>query len=92
MSFHDAANVNRILSDLEYIYELSIAHKQLVSALRAKELIAKIAGILGAGKRRPSPLLHLHELSDEQLNLLISDLQQASHQPTLDKPQGEIDG
>ncbi len=62
-----------VLDDLEYLFKLSVSHQKLASAIRAKELIARITGVLVVGKKPEPRILHLDQLSDEQIDVLISE-------------------
>ncbi|MBN9565334.1 MAG: hypothetical protein J0G29_04480 [Alphaproteobacteria bacterium] len=60
-----------VLDDLEYLFKLSVSHQKLASAIRAKELIARITGVLVVGKKPEPKTIHLNQLTDEQIELLI---------------------
>ncbi len=62
-----------VLDDLEYLFKLSVSHQKLASAIRAKELIARITGVLVVGKKPEPKVMHLSQLSDEQIDLFISE-------------------
>ena len=65
-----------VLDDLEYLFKLSVSHQKLACAIRAKELIARITGVLVIGKKPAPKILHLDQLSDEQIDVLISEAQE----------------
>ena len=72
----ESNSLGRVLRDLEHIYELALAQKKLSNALRAKELIAKITGLLKPIDSNKKELLHLHELSDEQVELFVNEAEE----------------
>lgn len=66
--------------DLEKIFKLALAERQYATALKAKELLAKVSGLIPAttahksNKKKASDPVNPQELTDEVLEALIQTL------------------
>ena len=66
----------RHIAQLEDVYELALQKEKIGSAIKAKELIARLQGLLGSPRSQPKNLMHLEELSDAQLAQFIADVKE----------------
>lgn len=65
---------DQVIRDLERIYKIALKTGKLTIALKAKELIGKAFGLFKTPPSNKIPLIS--ELSDEQLEHMISSVQQ----------------
>lgn len=70
----------KTLQDLEEIYLLALEEKQFQAAIRAKDLMARIHGLIPT-KKDPKKLLRLGDLSDAQIDQFIQDGKEAGYLP-----------
>ena len=68
----------RHIAQLEDVYELALQKDKIGSAIKAKELIARLQGLLGTPRSQPKDLIHLDQLSDAQLSQFIADMKERS--------------
>lgn len=62
-----------ILKDIEALYRLALQEGSLATALKAKELIGRAYGLFSSSSCKA--LASLKDLSDEDLDLLIKDME-----------------
>ena len=70
--------------DLEKIFKLALAEQQYATALKAKELLAKEAGIIPAisktkQDKKVDTSISAQDLNDDMLNALIQALGKSNH-------------
>jgi len=62
---------NKIIQDLEKVFQFAFDNNDLKSAIKAKEVIAKIQGFISKSKEKKEKL-SLIELSPQEIDALIN--------------------